>query len=1134
MLGVLVMAAVPARGAAPPALGLDAARQGELARLRQQAQERRNEGRFEEGQRLARRELELRRRWQGEGHWQTVDARLALEVWQRLVRVPAKDRPAVARAAELDDRGSSLHVSGKFREAEKLLREALALRRRALGDGHPTTAVSYNNVGYCLNTQGRHAAGLLHIEKALAACRGALGEGHPDTAQAWDNLAQCLCGLGQFGRALPAFERALAIRRQALGEGHPDTAQSYNNTASCLDAQGLYPRAQERYEKALASCRLVFGEEHPNTGICHNNLALCLAQQGQYARARPEFERALAIRVKAWGDDHPATATGYNNLAYCLNAQGDHQAALPLYEKALAIRRRRFGDDNPVTAASYNSVGLCLVRQGRYARALPLLEKALLIRRAQGELHPETARAYNSLAGCLESQGQRARALPLFEKALATFRKVWGEYHPETANTCNTLAGCLLDDGQHARALLLLEKALLIRRQALGENHPDTVASWNSLAACLAAQGQQGRALLLHEKALAGCRNALGEIHPHTAKACNNVARCLGRLGRHAEALPLHERALASRRKALGEDHPDTAESCLDLAACLWRLGRVPEAVLLLQASSPAREVIRFHLASSGFGRAVAAGEKASPQALLALGLARLGQPRQAFRHAEAGLARALLDDLAPDSPPAVQSARLRNLEERLLPLFARDDLSPEQRQLRTELARQHREAAAALTREAAAVSVGQLLPLADIQEQLPPGAALVLWLDADALDERWACVVRRRGAPAWIWLRGSGGGGGWTAQDAALAGRLRHLLSDPQAGSNRERQGLVEALRRQRLDPLRPHLGARDGLPATGHLLVVPTGWAAEVPVEVLTADYRVSYVPSGSAFARLRKGHRPLAGAPLLALGDPAFSTPAARRKGSALALEWPDPPRLAGSRREVLALARLAGSATTLLGSEASEQRLDELSREGKLKAYRVVHLATHAAVRLDRPELSRLELARDRLPDRLEAAREDRKAYTGELTVAAILRGWRLDADLVVLSACQTGLGRQARGDGMLGFTQALLSRGARCVVLSRWKVDDDATAVLMQRFYQNLLGKRDGLARPLGRAAALEEARTWLRGLSRRQAGDRVAALRGPVVTLPPAKAPPAKLPQGDRPYGHPYYWAAFVLLGDPD
>ncbi len=164
-----------------------------------------------------------------------------------------------------------------------------------------------------------------------------------------------------------------------------------------------------------------------------------------------------------------------------------------------------------------------------------------------------------------------------------------------------------------------------------------------------------------------------------------------------------------------------------------------------------------------------------------------------------------------------------------------------------------------------------------------------------------------------------------------------------------------------------------------------------------------------------------------------------------------------------------------------------------------------------------------------------------AGRGELAVSAVRKDWKLDADLVVLSACRTALGAEGRGDGLLGFAQAFLQAGARCVVLARWNADDTATALLMVRFYENLLGRWPGLTGPLGRAEALEEARAWLRSLPRREAARLAGALRRgklsgtrvSVVGLEPKEAP-AGLPAGERPYEHPFYWATFVLVGDPD
>jgi CHAT domain-containing protein len=287
-------------------------------------------------------------------------------------------------------------------------------------------------------------------------------------------------------------------------------------------------------------------------------------------------------------------------------------------------------------------------------------------------------------------------------------------------------------------------------------------------------------------------------------------------------------------------------------------------------------------------------------------------------------------------------------------------------------------------------------------------------------------------------------------------------------------------------------------------------------------------------------------LAGGPLGLVVDhrPAPVAVAAWREAETmLALRGTGHPPLPGTRWEVQALARLVGphQSTVLLGSQASEQEIDRLRQDHKLKSFRLLHLATHGQIDRDRPSRSALILAQDRLPDPVEAARTGQKVYSGELRVSTILADWDLDCDLVVLSACQTGLGKYAGGEGLLGFAQAFLQKGARAVVLTRWQVDDTATALVMLRFYENLLGKRKGLKEGMGRAAALAEAKQWLRGLQRRDVERLAAGLAGGVVrgteveALPLVKKPEApKLPSGDRPFAHPFYWAAFVLFGDPD
>jgi CHAT domain-containing protein len=216
---------------------------------------------------------------------------------------------------------------------------------------------------------------------------------------------------------------------------------------------------------------------------------------------------------------------------------------------------------------------------------------------------------------------------------------------------------------------------------------------------------------------------------------------------------------------------------------------------------------------------------------------------------------------------------------------------------------------------------------------------------------------------------------------------------------------------------------------------------------------------------------------------------------------------------------------------LGTDASESKLDQLAAASELKQFAFIHLATHGVIDDAIPLRSAVILTQIGLPDPLDQVLNHKPVFDGRLLVREIQRNWDLKAELVTLSACETALGRESGGEGFVGFTQALLMSGARSVCLSLWKVDDTATALLMTRFYQNMLGKRDGLSKPMPKAEALRGAKMWLRGLTRESADAAESNLpresKGGLRRV-------VGVPVANHPYEHPHFWAAFVLVGDPD
>jgi tetratricopeptide (TPR) repeat protein len=1177
-VGLLVGADAPPTKPTPPKPPWQRLLQGDDARKARQLEERLEQlqsgGQFEDALKAAEELAALRKRLQGEDHWEVVDAQHTVAAMKLALRAEKADRENYAASFAWQREAAALRDKGRYRQVQPLLEKVLAVRREVLGEKHPDTATAYNNVAFNLNAQGKFAEAAEGYQKALAIRRELLGEDHPETAGSYNNVAYNLWDQGKYREAEEGHRKALAIDRRVLGEEHPDTARCYHNLATSLYDQGRYREAEDGLKKALKVRLDVLGEAHLDTASSYNAVANNLRSQGRYQEAEAGFRKSLDIRLEVLGEHHPGTAIGYSNVAYNLHLQGRYQEAEEGFQKALDIWREVLGEEHPNTAAGYNMVAANLNAQRRYPEAEKAYRKALRIYLAvHGQEHPNTAGGYNNLALNLTFQGRYPEAKAGFEKALDIWRKVLGEEHVHTAAAYQNIAYNLDLQGRLQEAEKGYRKALAIKRKLLGEEHPEIADSCNSIALNLHDQGRYREA---------------EEMYSHGAELflaarLRIAAGGLQRAARTSERSPLlHFAALLARN-----GKPAEAWDRLEQG-----LGRGTWDDLSARLRRPAKEQAR--------------------QTELAAKLERLDQ--LLARHS------------AVEKPSAEQEkereALLRRRRE------AREELNRFAQHLEETYGPAQGQVFGRSQIQAALPADTALIAWID----LPAGRGA-----ADPRGEHWAVLLRSRGEPVFQRLDGSGPGGEWTEEDIALplhlrnalqkrrddwqrlARRLadqrlrplgkhlaadakvpavRHLIALPStalAGVPLEVFGaeytvsyassgtLYAYLRKQRAvksaallavgDPVfEPATGAAKErpLPPGGVLvtLVQPGSSAAEsklrpgdvllkygdvelkTPADLKTAaaeakaEVQVEVWRAGKTFQReLRPG----------ALGVVLADKPAPKALAERYRLDRQLSARrgddrwmpLPGTRVEVESLRRLFGAEAepkVLLDSDASEQKLDEMASTGELGKYRYVHLATHGEVDDAWPLRSAVILSRDTLPEPQQQLLAGKPAYDGRLTAEEILRHWNLEADLVTLSACQTALGKYERGEGFVGFAQALILCGSRSVCLSLWKVDDAATALLMQRFYANLLAKRDGLKAPLPKAAALREAKEWLRNLSRSEA-LRVAAevsqgverSKGrPKVKLLPALPEPAPPTRDDKPYAHPYYWAAFILIGDPN
>jgi tetratricopeptide (TPR) repeat protein len=1068
-------------------------------------------------------------RVQGPKHFETVNTEWRLKALRRVAPMSNEDRVAYLSANIMNEQAEAFQSQGKYTLAQPLLENALQIRCRLLTDDHPDTTTSYNNLAYNLQGQGKYALAQPLYEKALAIRCRLLTDDHPDTATSYNNLALNLRARGKYALAQPLLESALEISRLILTDDHPDTAQSYNNLAMNLNAQGKYAAAQPLFEKALEIHRGLLTDYHRGTAHCYNNLAYNLHSQGKYAAAEPLLERALEIRHRLLTDDDPDTAISYNNLAMNLNAQEKCAAAQPLLERALEIRHRLLTDDHPATATVYQNLAVNLRDQGKYSLAEPLLERALKIRhRLLTDDHPATAASYSSLADNLSAQGKHGLAQPLLERALEIRRRLLTDDHPATAASYTKLAANLNTQGKYLEARdrsLSAVKSLDKTRLWVafdGLERAGTVKSPRpALAAVQARLGQPAQAWQALEEDLG--RGLLDELaarqdwrlKPAERDRLRELITALERLDRVVETTPKdldqaerakrfedlkREREVASI--ALGEFQTKLVQDHKELAGPVARLDEI-------QTALPARTALIawVDIPPVGPNAADPDGEhwgvivrsRGVPTWVPIAGTGTHGlwskDDTELANQVRSELRRRPADG-STDPRPLIERLRTQRIEPLAKALGAATaDGLPAARSL-----------IVLPSRAMAGIPVEALLASDDTRTvSYAPSATVFKSLRERPRPDRHAGLLAL-GDPVYQRPDRS------SDPKPPDHGLLVHAVTP---GSNAATHGLKPG------DVLLSYNGT--ALLEREDLKAVPEP-GPPVPVDLWR----------GGKFDRLELAHGTLGvvldpqPAPLAIADERKLRLVlAAARSGSE------DLTPLPGTRSEVQALAQLFRSddrtARILLGSDASEPELDRLADSDELGRFGVIHLATHAVIDEGVPARSAAILTQTGLPDPLQQALNHQPVFDGRVSVREIQHGWDLKAELVTLSACETALGRDAGGEGFVGFTQALLISGARSVCLSLWKVDDLATALLMTRFYQNWLGKRPGLAKPLSKAQALHEAKAWLRELTGADVKRELRQIaRGELERRP---GPP---PVEGHPFAHPHYWAGFILIGDPN
>jgi serine/threonine-protein kinase len=377
---------------------------------------------------------------------------------------------------------------GRVREAEPLLVQALALRRKALGAGSPETLDSLDHVALLKVEQSDLAAAERLLRRSLAEKRRRLRRDDPSLAATLTVLGQLLASQGpvRATQSEALYREALAIQRQAEGAGGPVVGKILVDQGRLEDVLGRYESAERLYRAGLEIERRSLGAGDPTYLYDLANLSEILHDAGKDREAEAVLRGVIGQQEKALGRDHPDLSFTLNNLALLLHTQGRYAEAEPIYRRALDLQRSLYGAATLRVAAILNNLAATVQAQGRTREAIPLHQECLAIRRRLlGEESQEVAQSILLLAQAHSDVGEYDQAVVLGRRSLAILRRVLGPSHPLVGYPLREIGRALLWARRPAEAEPYLRECLEIRRKTLAPSSPEIGKAEVTYGACL-------------------------------------------------------------------------------------------------------------------------------------------------------------------------------------------------------------------------------------------------------------------------------------------------------------------------------------------------------------------------------------------------------------------------------------------------------------------------------------------------------------------------------------------------------------------------------------------------------------------------------------------------------------------------
>jgi tetratricopeptide (TPR) repeat protein len=434
----------------------------------------------------------------------------------------------------------------KYNESEFYFNKSLEITITIVGKEHVDYGSGLNNLGLLYYTSGDYKLAVSYYKQASDTYKKVLGQEHLKYAGSLARLGVIYTLMIDYKNAETCLKQASDVYKKSLGEEHLDYGLNLNRLGLLYFTMGDYKTAETNYIKASEIFKIALGKEHPYYAECIGNIGLIYGEIGDYKAAESYVKLALVIFKKAFGEEHPNYATSLNNLGVIYAETSNYKAAETYFKHALEIRKKVLGEEHTDCAGSYTGLGNLCAEIGAYKTAETYYNQALEIyKKSYGTGHPFFAENIANLGMVYKKMGDYKAAETLYKQALEIYKNTFGEENPQYAHILSNLGILYKKIDDYKAAETFYKQALNIRKKTIGEEHPYYANSISLLGNLYLKMSKYKAADTYYKEALYIRKKTIGEDHPYYVYSLCNLGDLNMIMTNYKAAEPYYKKALS-------------------------------------------------------------------------------------------------------------------------------------------------------------------------------------------------------------------------------------------------------------------------------------------------------------------------------------------------------------------------------------------------------------------------------------------------------------------------------------------------------------------------------------------------------------------------------------------------------------